>query len=59
MKAHLRAIMSWTTVVETREVALVDFTLSAGLGMVVGLWEMWCLRAGRGCDGVAVSAVYH
>ena len=44
--------MSWTTVVDVGEAALVDFTLRTGLGLVLAVWEMQCLRAGRGCDGV-------
>ena len=36
--------------VEVGEVALVDYILRAGFGLMLSAGELQCLRAGRGCD---------
>ena len=38
-----------------RGVTLVNFTLRAGFGLMVWAGGLWCLRAGRGSDGVIES----
>ena len=52
-KAHLKAMMSWTIAFETGVVTSTDLTLRAKLGLVVGGWRKWVLRACRGCYWVA------
>ena len=35
-----------------------DFTLRAGFGLVVTVWETWVFRVGRGCNCVVVGFVH-
>ena len=51
-KAYVKAMMSWTIAVEAGLVISADFNLRGGLGLVVGEWGAWALRAcwGRGGD---------
>ena len=51
-KAHVKAMMSWTFAVEGGEVASTNFILRAGLGLVMGGWDMQGLMAGRGFTSV-------
>ena len=46
--AHFKAMMSWTIAVEGGVVTTADLDLRTGLGILVGGWGVWALKAGSG-----------